>query len=172
MMESYRELRARLDAKFEEIRREHPKQFACQLGCHSCCKPGLTVNAIEKEEIRIFLREHPEIVARLKDVSKGNPHQGKRCSMLDAQGQCLIYEVRPFVCRSHGAPLQFRPLDAGENQRARDSCPLNFSSLSLAEIPANFVINLDTLNTLLALLCERGFPGDRSRTSLNIRILD
>ena len=45
----YSDLCKKIDLKFDEIRSHYPKSFACGLGCHSCCKPGLTVNSIEKE---------------------------------------------------------------------------------------------------------------------------
>jgi Fe-S-cluster containining protein len=170
----YRELRARVDAKFDEIRSHYPKEFECRLGCHSCCKPALTVNAIERASLAQFLRERPALVEELRALEKENPHKGKRCSMLSAAGECRVYEARPMVCRSHGAPLQFRmpePSAPDENARARDVCPLNFTHVSLADVPATDVLNLDTLNTLLALLTQRAFPGDESRTPLRVDAL-
>ncbi|GHV44670.1 hypothetical protein FACS189492_1350 [Clostridia bacterium] len=166
-LEQYRELKVRLDAKFDEIRAAGPASFQCRRGCHSCCKPDLTVNALEKEEIARFLGERPALTHEVKKLEQDNPHAGKRCAFLSAEGECRIYEVRPLVCRSHGAPLQFRPLDAqDENVRARDVCPLNFTGENLAKLPVDRVINLDTLNTLLGLLAARAFPGDASRTPL------
>lgn len=171
----YRELRGRVDALFGEIQTRHPASFACKLGCHSCCKPGLTVNPLEREEIRRFLAERPALAEELRALDRGNPHRGKRCSFLRENGACGIYEVRPLVCRSHGAPLQFRPLDAkpGDESavRVRDVCPLNFTGEDLGKLPAGDVVNLDTLNTLLALLCQRAFPGEESRTALRATAL-
>lgn len=168
-LEPYRELRARVDAKFSEIQAAHPADFACRQGCHSCCKPALTVNALERAELAAFLRARPELVTELRALEAANPFRGKRCAFLRAGGDCAVYEARPFVCRSHGAPLQFRPLDAkDENERVRDVCPLNFTQRSIAELPANDVINLDTIHTLLALLSQRAFPGDLSRTALRV----
>lgn len=163
-LNQYRELRVRVDEKFREIHDAYPSEFQCRMGCHSCCKPGLTVNRLEKEALR-------EVVAaretELRALAAENPFGGKRCSFLSANGACAVYEARPFVCRTHGAPLQFRPLEAAENERARDVCPLNFKQ-GIAELPATAVINLDTINTLLALLSQRAFPGDASRTPLTV----
>jgi Fe-S-cluster containining protein len=174
-LEQYRELCIRVDAKFSEIRANHPASFACKIGCHSCCKPGLTVNALEHEEIARFLAERPGLQQELRELKAANPHKGKRCGFLSGNGECRIYDVRPLVCRSHGAPLQFSPLSAEQFRepaakpaddkavRMRDVCPLNFTSEDLSKVPANDVLNLDTLNTLLALLSERAFPGQARR---------
>ena len=174
-LSQYRELRTRVDALFGEIRARHPDSFACRLGCHACCKPGLTVNALEREEIARFLSTHPELFAELLAMEKTDPHSGKRCAFLGSEGTCRIYESRPLVCRSHGAPLQFRPLQSrpGDESavRERDACPLNFTGENIGTLPASDVINLDTLNTLLALLSQRAFPGDESRTPLRASAL-
>lgn len=168
-LSQYRDLRARADAKFSEIQTAYAADFACRKGCHSCCKSGLTVNAIEREELRRFLVARPELVEEMRALEVANPHKGKRCKFLGAAGDCRVYEARPLVCRTHGAPLQFRPLDSrDENLRARDVCPLNFTARGIGELPATSVINLDTINTLLALLCERGFPGVEERTALSV----
>jgi Fe-S-cluster containining protein len=165
----YRDLRARVDDKFREISNAYSADFSCRLGCHSCCKPKLTVNALEREELRTHFVAHPEVVKELRELEAANPHHGKRCSFLRADGACSVYEVRPLVCRSHGAPLQFRPLDSkDENLRNRDVCPLNFTAHGISKLPATSVINLDTINVLLALLTRRTFPHDESRTPLRV----
>lgn len=171
-LEQYRDLRGRVDDKFREIVALYPADFSCRLGCHSCCKPSLTVNALEREELRTHLEARPALVTELRELEAANPHKGKRCSFLRADGACAVYEVRPLVCRSHGAPLQFRPLDSkDENLRNRDVCPLNFTARGISELPATSVINLDTINVLLALLVQRSFPGDQSRTPLRVNAL-
>ncbi len=172
----YRELLRRVEEKFEEIRALHPDQFACRLGCHSCCRPGLTVNALEAEALRIFFAAHPAAAAEARRLAALDPHKGKRCALLDENGACVAYEARPLVCRSHGAPLQFRPLEDGKKDaesqlRQRDVCPLNFTGLEIAQLPAGAVINLDTINTLLALLTRLAFPGDESRAPLRAEAL-
>ena len=69
------------------------------------------------------------------------------------EDRCIVYEARPTICRTHGAPVQFRQ----ENQLVRDVCPLNFTPstpdgpLPLHELPASDLIDLDRLNMLLAL---------------------
>ena len=171
-LDQYRELLRRLDEKFAEIHARYPGEFACRLGCHSCCKPGLTVGALEAQALGLWFDAHPEAAEAAKRLEQANPHSGKRCALLDEHGACVAYEARPLVCRSHGAPLQYKdPSGRGkddEQVRLRDVCPLNFRSTELASLPPDAVLNLDTLNTLLALLTRLAHPGIEARTALRI----
>lgn len=127
------------------------------MGCHSCCKPGISVNALEAQWLKQRLLELPEEKrsALLKN-EKTNPFQGKRCSFLQSEGTCGIYELRPLVCRSHGAPLQWKE----EENTYRDVCPLNFSDQNIGELSPNDVMNLDTINALLSLLLQQSKLGE------------
>lgn len=153
---TYRELLAKVDAKFAEIAGAHPASLQCRLGCHSCCKPGLTVSALEAESLRRFFTAHPEARAKRQEILRHDPHGGTRCGLLDPGGACIAYEARPLVCRSHGVPLRIKE---AETERL-DVCPLNFPGEDLASLAAADSINLETLNTLLSLL-NRQFTGDR-----------
>jgi uncharacterized protein len=167
-LSQYRELCQRLDAKFSEIQVLYPSDFACRKGCHSCCAPGLTVNRLEAEAIARFLGANPELAQAARENEQTKPHGNKRCAFLGKEGDCLIYQERPVVCRSHGAPIQMRPAESGadENLRVRDVCSLNFKSQNLMELPPASVLNVDTVNVLLALLAKRGFPGSSERIPL------
>jgi len=169
-LQQYRQLCDRIGQKFAEIRAKHPEQFACRSGCHSCCKPGIGVGRLEKESLKEFLLSDPARVDEAIALENANPFEGKRCSFLRANGECLVYEARPFVCRSFGAPLQVQSLD-DEEVRLRDVCELNFKGIDITQLPADDVLNSDTLNTLLALLTKRAFPGDKSRTRLELSSL-
>lgn len=148
----YRELVAKVDATFAAIHSKHAAQMQCGRGCTSCCKPGLTVCAVENATIREYLSTHP--VAPAGDRTD-------RCSMLASDGACTIYPVRPLVCRSHGAPLAFKE----QGQERRDVCPLNFATSAadagavLEALSPQDCINLDTLNTLLALINKAYAPA-------------
>ena len=167
MSSRYEELLARVDELFQQIQNRHGCSMKCATGCHSCCKPGLTVNSLEARHIREGV--DPVRAASLLAASRINPFRGKRCSFLQADGGCGIYELRPLVCRSHGAPLQFRnPEDKSENAlRFRDVCSLNFDGIDLAALPPGDVMNLDTLNTLMALLVKMEFGESEERIPLS-----
>jgi hypothetical protein len=126
------------------------------------------VSELEAGAIREFLAAKAELVSEARALAAADPHRGKRCSFLSAAGQCLIYEARPLVCRSHGVPLQ---MSVAEDQKVRDACPLNFTGRSLAEIPAEFVLNTDTVNLLLGLLNQRKFGKSQKRLALTVDAL-
>lgn len=148
----YRALLEKVDRLFAEIRGRHPAEFSCRLNCHSCCKPGLTVNSLEAKNIREGLS--PALAAKMRALEATDAYQGLRCTFLEADGACGIYSLRPLVCRSHGLPLQFKDIGEAEGEEAifRDVCYLNFQNFEIANLPDQDVLNLDTLNTILAML--------------------
>lgn len=152
----YLELLNKIDTKAAELEAMHRPHLRCSLACHGCCKPGLTVFPVEAEHIREYLTERPELLARTLENEKRDPHKGQRCSFLDAKGACLIYPVRPVVCRTHGLPLEIRE----EERVYRDVCPLNFQEMPLEDLPRGGVLNLQLINTLLTLITQNSH-GER-----------
>jgi Fe-S-cluster containining protein len=153
---AYRQLLTKLDQKFSEIQSRHLSRMKCGAGCHSCCVPNLTVFEIERENIRELIERTPGLEAKLVALEKQNPHKGTRCRFLDAQGNCAVYEARPLVCRSHGAPL----FSKQDGEALLDVCPLNFSELeTLSVLLREDFINLDLLNTILAALNKNLDPS-------------
>lgn len=133
------------DDHFDSIQLQHPASFKCKEGCHACCEPGISVLQIEASNIDRFIKENPPIQERLQSIAEMNPHKGTRCVMLDKDGGCVIYPVRPFICRSHGAPIAI----AHEEYYQIDVCPLNFTDNPIEELePESFFI-LDDWNEQL-----------------------
>ena len=159
-MEEYLVLRDKVDAQFEKLFSKHRTHMNCELGCHQCCVPDLTVTRLEADMIRSYLKAYPERVERLKEIQKQRPHRGQRCEMLNADGQCVIYEARPLVCRSHGVPLL---VQIDEKREGLDACPLNFSE-GMSMLDVGDWIHLETLHTMLALIDWRyALDEDRPR---------
>lgn len=146
---------------FSEIFLKHKTQMRCGDGCSSCCVQGLSVSAVEALTISQFIEDNSPILPQ-------NPQPG-RCEFLDSKGLCTIYEVRPIICRSHGAPIVFK--DSDEN-RNFDVCVLNFVGMDINKLPLADIMNIDTVNMLLTLL-NRQFAPDNSeeRWPLNPRSL-
>lgn len=162
----YRALLAKVDTLFAEIRGRHPGDFSCRLGCHSCCKPGLTVNSLEAENIRQGLS--PALAEKMRLLEATDAYQGLRCAFLESDGACGIYSLRPLVCRSHGLPLQFKDFGEADGEAIfRDVCYLNFQNHEIADLPDQDVLNLDTLNTILAML-NRLHGGGELRHELTV----
>ena len=110
-----------IDALHEEIDRaaaalaaRHRERMACGRGCSGCCVDDLTVFAVEAERIR---RGAPELLATAA------PHPPGRCAFLGTEGECRIYALRPYVCRTQGLPLRW--LDHAAQAEYRDVCELN-----------------------------------------------
>lgn len=156
----YRAVLAKVDAKFAEIQARHPAAFACRRGCHGCCAPGLSVTEVERAHIAAWLRADPARIDRLQALAAQDPHGGTRCALLDADGTCAIYAVRPMLCRAHGAPTRLAA-EPGAPPR-HDVCPLNFAAPTdppLAALPAGDVIDQTLLATLLSVVDRRHDPA-------------
>jgi len=163
VFENYNALLKKTDEKSKEITTRYQEKIRCGKGCHSCCLHGLTVNGLERENIRQYLIARPTLTDKVEANVKLNPHNGQRCSFLDSEGACLIYEARPIVCRSHGVPLKtsFKADDAAHissTPALLSVCPLNFTDMELTDIGNHYFINLDTLNTILVLLNQQFEP--------------
>ncbi len=166
----YRAVLAKVDAKFADIQARHPQQFACRRGCHSCCLPGLTVAEVERAHIAEWLAVHPEKVTELAALATANTHGGQRCAFLDAQGACAIFEVRPLMCRVHGAPT--RVALQAEATVQLDVCRLNFAGPAapeLKDLPAGDFVDQQLVSTLLYVVGKR-FAGALAgrRTALEL----
>lgn len=146
----YRQLLKRVDEKFSEIFAKHQTRFQCGRGCFGCCKAGLNVSNVEAEHIRSWLNENPEIVAMAQKSAKAQYHGDGYCDFLSKDGECLIYEVRPIICRSHGAPVLVPDAEGSEGELVGDVCPLNFADFDLRNLPQSDWIRVDTLNMILA----------------------
>lgn len=145
----YRQLLGRVDEKFSEIFERNRSQFQCGRGCFGCCKSGLTVTNVEAEHLLEWLKGHPEAVVAIQAAKRDRTIGIEFCGFLDADGSCLVYEARPVVCRSHGAPILV-PMENDADQLEGDVCPLNFENSNLSALPQTDWIRIDTLNTILA----------------------
>src|SRR5512134_1615944 len=106
-MSRYPELAAKVDAFFTRVQDRHGEDMACGSGCHHCCHTNLSVTRVEADAIRAEVAgwTAPRKAALLANVAKA---RADRCAALDDSGRCLVYAVRPIVCRSHGAPIRMQ----------------------------------------------------------------
>ncbi len=121
------ELYAEVDRLADRLRALHGARLRCERGCHTCCVDGVTVFAVEAENIR---RHHAERLAQ------ASPHPEGGCAFLDDAGACRIYQHRPYVCRTQGLPLRWieRRSD-GDAVELRDICPLNEAGDPVETLP-------------------------------------
>ena len=149
----YRKLIEKVDHHAHRVTAAHGGDMACAVGCTGCCHRELTVFPVEAAFIRGWLgdrvvppvavpRPSTGVLAILELGSEPSP-----CVMLDGQGRCRIYPVRPLICRTHGLPLAV----SDDDGLYADVCPLSFDAgAGLAELEEDDFLVVDTLNAILA----------------------
>jgi len=90
---------------------------------------------------------------KLKNLWKTEVKEGA-CTFL-YNDRCSIYEARPIICRTQGAPLFI------QSENVLDYCPLNFEK---ADPEKEDWLNLERLNTLLSFAAKT--TGEEKRVSL------
>lgn len=145
------ELTAKIDGFFARVEARHGDDMQCQTGCSDCCHVRLSVTGVEADAIRAH-------VATLPAVSRAQFNQGPvdKCAALDPTGRCMIYEARPVICRSHGAPIRMRR----DSLPVLESCYRNFTH---TEPAPDCVLDQTTLSALtLAVDRDAGHDGERA----------
>ncbi|HEY5952329.1 MAG TPA: YkgJ family cysteine cluster protein [Kofleriaceae bacterium] len=157
-MSRYPELAAKVDAFFARVQARHGEDIKCGTGCHHCCHVRLSVTQVEADAIRAEVASWPN---ERKDQLTANAAFAPpgRCSALDEGGRCLIYQVRPIVCRSHGAPIRMR----NENSLpVVQACVENFTTAGPAAADPDCIIDQTTLSAMvLAVDRDAGHDGER-----------
>ena len=128
----------------EELGRSHGERLRCSRGCCSCCVDEITVFEVEA----LFIR------SRCADLLReGAPHPEGACAFLDSQGDCRIYDSRPYVCRTQGLPLRWiDETPDGDIVEMRDICPLNDPGPPVEELPEEACWTIGPVEELLARL--------------------
>ena len=142
ILRNYRALIARVDELCQRIGKQYRSEIACRRGCADCCR-HLSLFPVEARALADALAERaPEQIDQIRRRAREAAPDGS-CPLLD-KGECLLYEARPLICRTHGLPLLTSTGDAF----SVDFCPLNFRAT--ASLPGSAVIQLDRLNEALA----------------------
>jgi Fe-S-cluster containining protein len=151
------ELHAKVDAFFTRVEARHGADMQCRTGCADCCQVRLTVTGAEATAIRDEVARWDGVRRRaLAAAAAAAP--ADRCAALDEADRCRIYEARPVVCRSHGAPIRMRR----GGLPVVEVCPKNFTRT--APDP-DCVLDQTTLSAL-TLAVDRAAGGDGARIDL------
>jgi len=154
---AYGELTAKIDAFFARVEGRHGVDMQCTTGCSDCCHVRLTITAVEARTIAAHLAVLPA-PTRAALAASARAQLPDRCAALDAGGRCQIYDVRPVICRSHGAPIRTRVGSLPVIQ----NCHHNFAHT----VPdADCILDQETLSTL-TLVVDRAEGGDGTRVDL------
>ena len=82
------------------LEEQHQDFMQCKRGCSDCCQDDLTVFSIEAQRIEAFLQR---IDQTQRDLTI---HPAGSCAFLHPTHKaCQVYEVRPYVYRTQGLPL-------------------------------------------------------------------
>jgi Fe-S-cluster containining protein len=142
-VDSLERLHAEVDGRAAGLAAHHGERLVCKRACFGCCVDDLTVFEVEAERIR----------ERMDGI--GEAHPPGRCAFLGAEGECRVYDVRPYVCRTQGLPLRW--LDHEAEAEYRDICPLNEEGEPVEELAAEECWTLGEFEERLAALqAERG----------------
>ena len=155
ILANYCSLVAKVDILCQGIAREFGACIRCRPGCADCCR-HLALFPVEAFALALALQRLPagtidELRQRAVQTAVDGP-----CPLLD-EGLCLLYGVRPLICRTHGYPFLTRI----DGAASIDFCPRNFTGVS--SLPGGAIIDLDQLNTTLAAInvvfCSECPPG-------------
>ncbi|HYI11900.1 MAG TPA: YkgJ family cysteine cluster protein [Thermoanaerobaculia bacterium] len=143
-------LHSEVDTRAAALAEVHAERLVCRRGCFGCCVDGITVFEVEADRIRDGASEL---------LASGVPHSSGRCAFLGAEGECRIYEHRPYVCRTQGLPLRW--LEEAAEAEYRDICSLNDEGTPIEELAAEECWTLGEVEEQLARL-----NGGRGRVGL------
>ena len=132
-----------IDAAVAALARRHEQRLRCGVGCTDCCVDDLTVFEVEAERIRSYWDDRR---------TGQQAHPAGRCAFLSQAGECRIYAVRPYVCRTQGLPLRWVETTDREPVEYRDICPLNENDEPLQALPADDCWTLGSIEGRLAQL--------------------
>ncbi len=132
----------------------HKDRMQCKRGCHACCIDGLTVFEVEAERI----------LAEFANVDLGLP-SSSGCVFLGDEGECRIYEARPYVCRTQGLPLRWFDDEGAEPIEFRDICELNIEGPALEDLDPESCWTIGHVESILQAL-QLEHSGELRRVSL------
>lgn len=133
----------------------HGDRLKCGRGCSGCCLDGLTVFEVEAERILVEFRGRVE-----------GPASKVGCAFLGEEGECRIYDARPYVCRTQGLPLRW--FDEGPDEglvEYRDICELNIDGPPLERLPSESCWTIGHVESILQRL-QLDESGDLRRIGL------
>lgn len=138
---------------FDKVAQKYSTEMKCKEGCSKCCFTDISIFKVESERIvEWFKALDAEAQKELQTLWQIKNEAGA-CKFL-VDDKCSIYEARPVICRTQGAPLFI----ASENKL--DYCPLNFGT---GDPEKEDWLNLERLNTMLSLAAKTTGQDDRIR---------
>lgn len=160
----YDALSRKVDAFFTRVHDRYRAEMQCGEGCSECCGHHLTISVVEAESMRQVLSTRDAATRRRLATRAAALGDGEGpCPALEDDGRCAVYEGRPLVCRSHGAPMYVGSaalpvLKEGDLQEEGDAikcCHLNFPERQLDQVDPDCVLDLVNMAATLAVVNAR-----------------
>lgn len=140
--EHYQLLRKQVDDSSRALESQHKEQMNCKAGCDLCCE-SISVFPIEFDAIKNELGDLPLPKKKLKH------RLTSKCRFL-SEHKCLIYKVRPIICRTQGLPLLYENFDGTGHELS--VCKLNFKRVQPNSFNINNALFMPPINSQLFLL--------------------
>jgi len=160
LLKNYDGLLARIDAHIQQVQTTYSNEIACKKGCDYCCR---FLNLFPVEAFALSAAFCQMDKSDRDRIIKGLEKGTDDCPLL-IKGQCLLYEARPIICRTHGYPLYFEK----DGETLVDFCPKNFKGISC--FPKESLFDLEQLNTLLATINKQFIASIETDVPLADRI--
>lgn len=179
-LDEYDALAGKVDDFFNRVHDRYRADMQCGAGCSDCCGHHLTVSLVEAESIAKTLATRDVATReRLSRRAAALPEGEGPCPALEDDGRCAVYEGRPLVCRSHGAPMYVGSAslpvladELAEEGAVIKCCHLNFSERSLDEVDPECVLDLVNMAATLAVVNARASADGQEAALRRILIGD
>ncbi|MCL2220499.1 MAG: YkgJ family cysteine cluster protein [Chitinispirillia bacterium] len=136
ILANYKTLCDYCDGIWQRVRETYPREIACRKGCGTCCE----LQSVSRLEAYIITAYINGIDDKKPLTGKGKrKRSGHICPFLRDKA-CVIYEVRPIICRTHGLILRSTDFPGAHHA---GSCPYNFPSLHPRDIAPELTIDID-----------------------------
>jgi uncharacterized protein len=148
IINSYFSLRDELDAHCLQLYELHAPHLMCKAGCDQCC---MDFGMLPVE----FFAISYEAGERISNGVMPSSEQG--CPFL-IDHRCVIYQSRPFICRTQGLPLLFM----NDDQWELSACELNFTEYDFDNFTEEITFPQDKYNSRLFMLNRKyieSLPG-------------
>jgi Fe-S-cluster containining protein len=110
---AYRQLVHDIDIMADTLTRERfSTVMQCRAGCSDCCV-----------QFSVLPLEAALVAEMLGGRALSAKQENEKCLLL-SDDLCLVYEVRPIICRTQGLPLGYIDEEAGAIEVS--ACPINF----------------------------------------------
>ena len=143
-IETYYELRNKIDSLAARLEEMHHNHLSCKMGCDLCCM-DYSIFPIEFYSIKKALK-NKNIQLNIADKTDNSS-----CVFLKDH-KCTIYNERPIICRTHGLPLLYMN---EESEWELSACELNFTNFDMGEFTNENTFPQDKFNSELFLLNKK-----------------